>query len=59
MDYYFSLWKEGVLTHLFTDLEVAFKKAKEEGYYLIRLRVTEEGAVHYMCIYEPVKRGPL
>ena len=53
MDYYFSLWKEGVLTHLFTDLEVAFKKAKEEGYYLIRLRVTDEGVVHLFTVYTP------
>jgi hypothetical protein len=59
MEYYFTIWKDGILTHLFTDLEVAFKKAKEGGYSLIRLRVTEEGGVHYMSIYEPVKRGLL
>ena len=53
MDYYFTLWKDGKLTHLFTDLEVAFKKAKEGGYHLVRIRVTEEGVVHLFTVYQP------
>jgi len=56
MDYYFTLWKDGKLTHLFIDLEPAFKKAKEEGYHLIRLRVEENGAVHQFTVYDPVKQ---
>lgn len=56
MEYYFTLWKDGTLMYLFMDLEVAFKKAKEEGYRVIRLRVEENGTVHHFCIYEPVKQ---
>jgi hypothetical protein len=51
MEYYFTLWKDGKLTHLFMDLDVAFKKAKEEGYQIIRFRVEENGTVHQMSIY--------
>lgn len=51
MEYYFTLWKDGKLTHLFIDLDLAFKKAKEEDYQIIRLRVEENGTVHQMSIY--------
>jgi hypothetical protein len=53
MEYYFSLWKNGELTHMYAELDVAFKKAKEGGYHLVRIRVTEEGVVHLFTVYQP------